>query len=59
MSDKTTQKRQAPRLLRGEPVPMPNYRYQKITGFSGSISAQTDGNTVRRFEELGNFVLDS
>ena len=57
MSDKTNKDRQSPKLLQGDAVPMPNYQYQTVSGLSGSISAKKGAQPVRRFEELGNFVL--
>lgn len=55
--EKTSDRSQ--KLLRGDYVPMPDYRYQSVSGRSGEISVKTGAEPVRRFEELRNFVLSN
>lgn len=57
MSNKPQSAEKSPRLLRGDTVAMPNYHYQRVCGQSGDISSKKSDQPVKRFNELGNFVL--
>lgn len=48
---------QMARLIAGQPVPTPEYRYQSNWGKAGSVSASPPQNEQKKFQELQNFVL--
>lgn len=45
------------RLIVGNEVPMPQYRYQRSCIRSASVSSSSSTKQIRKFEELQNLVL--